>query len=148
MTRGVTDSTVLFGFYNRAQSMHSNPSQKDGVPESVLGIHLEGPSREGFLFYPVSRMKGGGTHAAGYDGWPYILPDGKPHDWSMDYNPDGAEGKGQLTVTFDGKTKTFDLEASDKKSGTTFDRFGIVTSWIDGNSVDAFWDDLTYTVSQ
>jgi hypothetical protein len=29
-----------------------------------------------------------------------------------------------------------------------FDRFGIVTSWIDGNSVDAYWDDITYTVAQ
>ena len=29
-----------------------------------------------------------------------------------------------------------------------FDRFGIVTSWIDGNSQDVYWDDLSYTLRQ
>jgi hypothetical protein len=51
-------------------------------------------------------------------------------------------------VTFDGKSDTFDLEEGDKTRGTKFDRFGIVTSWIDGNSVNAYWDDITYTVAQ
>ena len=148
MTRGVTDSTVLFGFYNQAESMRSNKSQDQGVPETVMGIHLEGPSAEGFLFYPVYRPKGEDARVSAYREYPHILPDGKPHDWSLEYNPDGAEGKGQITVTFDGESKTFDLQEGDKKRGIKFDRFGIVTSWIDGNSVDAYWDDLTYTVSQ
>jgi hypothetical protein len=48
MTRGVSDSTTLFGFYHSQDSMRKNESQKNGVPESVLGIHVEGPSSEGF----------------------------------------------------------------------------------------------------
>ena len=148
MTRGVTDSTVLFGFYNQAQSMRSNPSQDQGVPESVLGIHLEGPSAEGFLFYPVYRLKGTDARVSAYREFPHIHPDGKSHDWSLEYDPAGADGKGQITVTFYGTSKTFDLHEGDKSRGATFDRFGIVTSWIDGNSVDAYWDDITYTVAQ
>jgi hypothetical protein len=148
LRRGVTDSTALFGFYNQAQSMKKTDSQKDGVPESVLGVHVEGPSSEGFKFYPAYRTKGGGSRLPETRKFSYIRPDGKSHDWTLDYNPAGADGRGQITVTFDGESNTFDLEEGDKARGTQFDRFGIVTSWIDGNSVDVYWDDITYAVAQ
>ncbi len=148
MTRGVTDSTTLFGFYNAADSMKKTDSQSNGVPESVLGVHLEGPSSEGFLFYPVYHAKGAGNALPPTREFSFIYPDRKSRDWSMKYDPDGAGGNGQITVTFDGTTKTFDLKPGDKSRGTTFDRFGIVTSWIDGNSQDVYWDDVTYTAGQ
>ena len=146
--RGVSDSTTLFGFYNSNESMRSNESQSNGLPESVVGIHIEGPSSEGFLFYPVLRTNGGGSQFGSPREFPSILPNGKSHEWSMDYNPDGADGKGRITVTLDGRSNAFDLNAGDKERGTTFDRFGIVTSWIDGNSQDVYWDDVSYTVGQ
>ncbi|MSR58613.1 MAG: hypothetical protein EXS05_13330 [Planctomycetaceae bacterium] len=148
MRRGVSDSTTLFGFYNSNESMQPNASQSDGLPESVVGIHIEGPSSEGFLFYPVLRTKGGGGRFGTPREFPSIWPDGKSHDWSMDYDPEGAEGKGRITLTLDGRSNTFDFNAGDKQRGTTFDRFGIVTSWIDGNSQDVYWDDVSYTVGQ
>lgn len=40
------------------------------------------------------------------------------------------------------------LRDGDKSRGATFDRFGIVTSWIDGNSQNVYVDGITYTVSQ
>ncbi len=148
MKRGVSDSTTLFGFYNSVESMRQNESQSDGLPESVVGIHIEGPSSEGFRFYPVLRVKGGGSKFGHVRESPPIYPDGTSHDWSMEYNPDGADGKGKIIVTLDEKSTAFDLEAGDKARGTTFDRFGIVASWIDGNSQDVYWDDLSYTVAQ
>ena len=148
MTRGVSDSTTLFGFYNSKDSMRQNNSQTDGVPESVVGIHIEGPSRVGFRLYPVLRLKGGGSTFGNYREFPSIYPDGKSRDWSMEYNPDGAGGNGQITLTLDGKSNTFELEAGAKAHRTTFDRFGIVTSWIDGNSQEVYWDDISYTVGQ
>ncbi len=148
MTRGVTDSTTLFGFYSSMDSMRSNESQKDGVPESVAGVHVEGPSSDGFLFYPVYRTKGGGTKCARARECPHIYPDGAAHHWSMEYDPAGAGGKGRITITLDGKPGAVDLEEGAKARGTQFDRFGIVTSWIDGNSQNVYWDDLTYTVAQ
>ena len=148
MTRGVSDSTTLFGFYHSQASMRRNESQSDGLPESVVGIHIEGPSREGFRFYPVLRMKGGTSRFGSVQQFPSIYPDGKSHDWNMEYNPEGADGKGRITVTLDGKSNTFDFEAGEKARGTTFDRFGIVTSWIDGNSQNVYWDDISYTVAQ
>jgi len=123
-------------------------SQDDGIPESCLGIHVEGPSSEGFCFYPVYRTKGRQGRASSAREFNHIYPDGKNHNWSFDYDPLGASGKGQITVVFDRNSHTFDLEEGDRSAGTTFDRFGIVTSWIDGNSQDVYWDDITYTVTQ
>lgn len=145
LRRGVSDSTTLFGFYNSKDSMRSNESQKDGLPESVVGIHIEGPSSEGFLFYPVLRPNGGDSRFGEYREFPSILPDGLSHDWSFEYDPAGAEGRGRITVSLDGKSHSFDLPPEDKARGTVFDRFGIVSSWIDGNSQDVFWDDVSYT---
>jgi hypothetical protein len=99
MRRGVSDSTTLFGFYNSEQSMRPNESQSDGLPESVLGIHIEGPSSEGFLFYPVLRTTGSGSQFGGPRGFPSIRPDGTSHDWNLEYDPDGAGGKGRIRVT-------------------------------------------------
>ncbi len=150
LTRGVTDSTVLFGFYNGRDSMRQNDSQSDGLPESVLGIHIEGPSRDGFRFYPVLRLNGESGKGARPSDFPFIRPDAKSHDWKLAFDPQAAKGKGRVTVTLDGTSNTFDLEPGLKaRSGaTTFDRFGIVTSWIDGNSQDVYWDDIAYTVRQ
>jgi hypothetical protein len=80
--------------------------------------------------------------------FPTILPDRQAHDWSLVYDPNGAGGNGQVVVTLDGKSKTFDFRPGDKTAGTTFDRFGIVTSWIDGNSQDVYFDDVTYAAAQ
>jgi hypothetical protein len=146
--RGVSDSTVLFGFYHSKDSMRPNDSQRDGVPESVLGIHIEGPSREGFRFYPVLRNRGGGSTLGTPREFPSILPDGQVHDWSLDYDPAAAAGKGRITVALDRHAHTFELGDGDNARGTTFDRFGIVTSWIDGNSQDVYWDDVSYTSGQ
>jgi hypothetical protein len=106
---------------------------------------VEGPSREGFLFYPAYRVGGDGQgYASGADR-PHILPDGKSHDWSLTYDPTAADGRGRAVVTLDGKAISLDLAAGDRKTGARFDRFGLVTTWIDGNAQRVYFDDLTYT---
>jgi hypothetical protein len=147
MKRGVSDSTTLFGFYHSQDSMRQNESQNHGLPESVLGIHVEGPSSEGFKFYPVLRTKSGDSNFANVREAPTIFPDGASHAWSLDYDPAAANGKGRIVVTLDGKPATLDLPEGTKTRGSKFDRFGIVTSWIDGNSQDVYWDDVTYTAA-
>jgi hypothetical protein len=68
--------------------------------------------------------------------------------WALDYDPAGAGGHGRITVTIDGRSIGMDLPEGDKAKGATFDRFGIVTPWIDGNGQVVFFDDVTYTVRQ
>jgi hypothetical protein len=142
--RAVSDSTASIGFYNSKFSMQSNPSQKEGIPADFLGINIEGPSSEGFFFYPVYRGHDQGGKALGHDGGksPRIYPDGKVHDWSMRYDPAGSDGHGEITVMLDRQSCTFPLAPGAQAS---FDRFGICTPWIDGNSVTVFFDDLVYT---
>jgi hypothetical protein len=39
------------------------------------------------------------------------------------------------------------LAPGHKDVGATFDRFGITTTWIDGNGQHIYLDDITYTAS-
>jgi hypothetical protein len=176
LRRGVSDSTTLLGFYHSADSLRVNPSQGSGwpdcqlsagmnrgqsggkkgqldcdqshsLPECFLGVAVEGPSREGFLFYPAYRGKGDAQGYASGPDLPHVLPDGKPHDWSLTYDPSAGDGRGRVVVTFDGKPVALDLGAG-HKAGARFDRFGLVTTWIDGNGQHVYFDDLTYTSGQ
>ena len=147
MVRGVSDSTASIGFYHATWSLRSNPSQDHSTPMDYLGINIEGPSPEGFFFYPVYRVHGETAGALGGRGGkaPRIYPDRKVHDWTLQYDPAGAGGRGQITVSLDGQPCTLDLEPGAKAVGAGFNRFGICTPWIDGNSVTVFFDDLKYT---
>jgi hypothetical protein len=145
LRRGVTDSTVLLGFYHSRDSMKVNPSQESGWPRSFLGVVVEGPSREGFFFYPAYRLRSGESGHADGPGRPHIYPDGKSHDWSLVYDPAGAGGRGRVAVTLDRKSVSLELRKGHRAGGTRFDRFGLVTTWIDGNGQRIYFDDLTYT---
>lgn len=149
MLRGVSDSTASIGFYHSVQSMRSNPSQRHATPMNFLGINIEGPSSEGFFFYPVYRTHGDAAKALGYDGGkaPRIHPDRRVHEWFLRYDPAGANGQGRITVGLDDQTCVLDLEPGHQEVGASFDRFGICTPWVDGNSVIVYFDDLTYTYS-
>lgn len=148
LRRGVTDSTVLFGFFHAKDSMTVNPSQNSGLPRDFLGITVEGPSREGFFVYPAYRLDGSGQGHAVDKKPPYIYPDGKAHSWVLEYSPTAAAGKGQITVSLDRQSVVLDLNEGDKKAGAHFNRFGIITTWVDGNGQHIYFDDLIYTCAQ
>ena len=146
LRRGVSDSTTLFGFFNVTAAMRSNPSQNQGLPEGVLGVNVEGPSSEGFCFYPVARLIGRDGAVSPDLRKLRILPDGKPHDWAFEYTP-AADGRGRVTVTLNGRSIHLDLDMG-AGAATRFDRFGLVTPWIDGNGQVVYFDDLTYSVGR
>jgi hypothetical protein len=144
MLRGISDATASIGFFNSVESMRTNPSQQFSVPLGFLGINIEGPSSEGFFFYPVRRVEQGNSVAPNnFREAPRIYPDGKSHAWSLRYDP---AKNGSVRVTLDEQTFTMELPAGSREM--TFDRFGICTPWIDGNSVTVFFDDLIYTAAQ
>lgn len=143
--RGVTDSTTLFGFFHHEHSVFVHDSQKTGTPRDVLGFHIEGPSRIGFNVYPVYRTDGEFQGVAQGEDLPIIMPDGTSHDWTLDYDPQAADGNGEIVLTFDGKEARLALQPGAKEDGATFSRFGFVTPWIDGNGQRVYLDDLEYT---
>jgi hypothetical protein len=144
----VTDSTVLIGFYHAEESLRSNPSQASGWPRSFLGAAVEGPSREGFFLYPAYRTIEDAEGSGSGSNRPRIYPDGKSHTWSLDYDPAGAGGNGRITVRLDAQTFTHDLAPGHRQGRTRLNRFGFVTTWIDGNGEEIFLDDLEYTAAQ
>lgn len=148
LRRGVSDSTTLIGFYHSKQSLEVNPSQQFSPPKCFLGAAIEGPSGEGFYLYPVYRNQNSGVSSGMGTRPPRIYPDGTSHDWTLEYNPAGAEGRGRITVSLDGKPVSLDLAPGDKAAGAQFDRFGLVTPWIDGNGQHVYFDDLNYTCRQ
>jgi hypothetical protein len=148
LRRGVSDSTTLIGFYHSTHSLEVNPSQQHSPPKDFLGAAIEGPSSEGFYFYPVYRNHGDGKSSGMGANPPRIYPDGKAHDWTLDYDPAGGGGKGRITVTLDGQAVSIDLAPGDKAAGAQFNRFGLVTPWIDGNGQHVYFDDLSCTWRQ
>ncbi len=143
MTRGVTDSTACFGFYNSTESMKSNPSQNQGIARNFIGISIEGPSSEGFHFYPVCRPRTSDARIPKMQDCPRIYPDSKTHTWSLKYEPPTA-----MTITLDDHRCKLNVQMDAGELATSFDRFGICTTWIDGNAVTMYLDDIEYTCSQ
>jgi hypothetical protein len=108
-------------------------------------LAIEGPSGEGFYIYPVYRNHGGGVSKGMGRNPPRIYPDGAAHDWTLDYEPGKARAAGRITVSLDGHAVSIDLAPADQAAGAEFNRFGLVTPWVDGNSQLVFFDDLSYT---
>ena len=147
--RGVSDSTTLIGFFHSADSMRSSDSQNSATPENFVGAAIEGPSSEGFYFYPTYGVDQEGVRASDGRGTPtppYIYPDGESRHWTLDYHPDGNGGTGSITLTLDGQAVTLNLDAGHKEIGAHFNRFGIITTHIDGSGQTVYFDDLTYTI--
>jgi hypothetical protein len=114
-----------------------------------VGAAIEGPSSEGFYFYPTYGVDQEGVRASGNRGTPtppFIYPNGESRHWTLDYNPDGNGGTGNIMVTLDGHAVTLNLDPGHKQIGATFNRFGIITTHIDGSGQTVYFDDLTYTV--
>ena len=144
LRRGVSDSTTLLGFFDSKKSLKVSTSQRSGIPDSFLGLAIEGPSREGFFMYPVYRFDGQGGGASGPQR-PRLVPDGRSHLWSLNYVPPQRGRGGQIRVTLAGRAVELPLQFEHRSSTTRFDRFGLLTTWIDGNGQVVYFDDLSYT---
>lgn len=146
--RGVSDSTTLFGFFHAEHSVKVNDSQKYALPSDFIGFAIEGPSAQGFYAYPNYRVHGDGFNSGYPENMPRIYPDGKPHEWKLAYEPD-ANGGGTVSFTLDTSVPSvLAIPAEHFAMGATFNRFGFVSPWIDGNGQVVYLDDLTFTVKQ
>jgi len=147
--RGVSDSTTLTGFFHSTGSMRSNNSQESATPENFVGAAIEGPSSEGFYFYPTYGVDQESVRASGGRGTPTppsIYPDGQSRRWTLDYNPEGNGGTGSIIITLGGQAVTLNFDPGHQQIGAQFNRFGIITTHIDGSGQTVYFDDLTYTL--
>lgn len=142
-TRQGSDSGAWLGWFNGAEKSKRNAPESKMPANSFLAISIAGPSRVGHYFVPGYRdEKGEGVIA---ESGPLIRPDGKPHRWTLHYDPNAAGGKGRIDMTFDDQKLAVELRPEDRKRGATFDHFGLFNPQEGGHYVELFVDDLEYT---
>jgi hypothetical protein len=139
-----SDSGVYLGWFD-SELKRTQKTEKKGMPKprGLLGVHVEGPSREGYYFAPEYRTADGrGACAAS---GPHLVPTAKRSQFTIHYDPNGAGGNGRIKVTLDREEVTLDLAPGDRKAGATFDRFGLFDVQTGGHYVELYLDDLKYT---
>ncbi|GIW95551.1 MAG: hypothetical protein KatS3mg110_3592 [Pirellulaceae bacterium] len=171
LVRTASSSGVFFGFF-RAQQPGAG-----GRPVSSIGLHFDCEPAGARL---AVRLITGQNQSCGTFITPYVpgqfrpapLRVNTPYTWSLDYDPDAADGRGRITFTLRGETpepgtyldeelpetyrqearqrfpnKThFTVELPDgfKQQPTTFDHFGLMNMMKPGNAVIIYFDDLAY----
>jgi hypothetical protein len=135
---GSPDSGIYLGWFNS-----KTVDQKDGLQDFV-GVRIEGPTRVGHYFAPIVATDQGVLAKAAAA--PVLVPDKRPRDWSIQYDPKANGGNGAIVVHLDNESATLDLKPRDHH-GAHLDRFGVFTPRVGGSQVKIFFDDLTYTAT-
>ena len=110
---------------------------------NFLGLLIEGPSAVGHYVRPLFRSSD--EKMVGLDEGPIIRPDGRTHEWTLVYDPEAAEGGGQVSMMLDAQRLTMELTAASRKGNAAFDRFGFLSYQRGGHFVEIYFDDLVYT---
>lgn len=130
------DSAIFVGWFN-------SHTYIGAPPNNFLGILIEGPSRIGHYVRPV-RGSSDDVKQVMSQG-PVIFPDGNPHTWTFRYQPEAGDGRGRITVAFDGESVSMDVSEAARKGNAAFDRFGFLSWNRGGHFVEIYFDDLVWT---
>lgn len=171
-TKTSGSSGIFFGFF-RAQQPGSG-----GRPVSSLGLDFDGEPTGARL---AVRLITGKNQSCGTFITPFIpgkfrptpiRHDGTRYHWKLDYDPNGANGRGRMTFSISSDAhKPGELEKPDlpekfkeearkrfpsttefsvdlpegfKKQNTTFDHFGVMNAMKPGGTMAVYFDDLEY----
>ena len=138
LTGADPDSDVCMGWFH---SGAQNGEKKS--PRDFIGVAIGGPTRVGHYFRPMV-TKGDDERALPKTG-PVLHPDGKPHTWSVAYDPAANSGHGAMTVKLDDETATLEVPENLRSGEMQLDRFGLFSPGIGGAKVKIYFDDLEYT---
>jgi hypothetical protein len=140
VTRAEGGSGVLIGWFN-------STSRGWRTPNSLV-FRIDGEAGKFRVFFEYGTQTwhtgGGQTFEGPYQTTrtPLLPADGAPHAWSLDYDPSGAGGRGEITFKLDGQTYKAALEPGHKAEGAVFDRFGIMNVQISGDCLAVWLGDL------
>jgi hypothetical protein len=172
ITKTTPGGGVFFGFFRSEQPGGG------GRPTGSLGMNLDSEHSGGRL---AVRLITGNNQSCGTFVTPFIpgkfrptpiRNDGTRYQWTLDYDPQGAGGRGRFTFTFrsdahkpgqfsatdipeahkeearrrfpDVTTFAVDLPEGYRQQGTTFDHFGLMNMTKPGGSMSIYFDDLRY----
>ncbi|MBI3875017.1 MAG: hypothetical protein HY300_03450 [Verrucomicrobia bacterium] len=133
---GAPDSGACLGWFG-AKDGDAPADSRDFV-----GITIGGPTRVGHYFLPICVTKEGNRVALKQG--PVLVP-GKPHLWTLLYDPAANNGLCAMRVTLDEESITINLKPGQKKEGARLDRFGLCSHKPGGGIVKIYFDDLKYT---
>ncbi len=172
ITKTTGGGGLFFGFFKGDQPGAS------GRAISSLGMDLDGenPGARLAIRLITAKNQSCGTFVTSYLPGKYrptpLRNDGTRYTWKLDYDPAGANGRGQFTFTIHGDapkpeefekanlpenfmaearkrfpittTFTVDLPEGFKQQGTTFDHFGLLNGMKPGGHITIHFDDLQY----
>jgi hypothetical protein len=72
-----------------------------------------------------------------------VAPDGAKHTWEIKYDPDDADGSGQITFVFDGTPTTLNISPDHREQNAVFDHCGIFAAQLPGRDMTVYFDDMT-----
>ncbi len=141
VTQDSGSSGTLIGWFNQNSRGWRTPNS--------LGFRIDGNGGKYWVFfeYGTQHWLTGGMGC--FEGEQYqktktkpFPADGSVHTWSLEYDPVGANGNGQITYILDGNTYTLALAPGHKLDGATFNRFGIWNAQTTGSGLEVYLDDL------
>ncbi len=147
------DAGELFGWYHSSTACDQVTGGKGhGLPDKFLGVTIAAGSN-GYGMLPCYRspLKPEEQTLKTWTPATRVYEDGEWREFYMEYDPDGAGGRGQLKIQVDKDSApvVYDLEEGAKGSDFAFDRVGLLTDRKGGGKPHAiYFDKLTYTVSQ
>ncbi len=142
-TEGMTDAAAYFGYFNRDNQIAAFDPANPGAfspTANTMGVGIADSSAVGYYFRPQvsSRRQEVARSSLGV-----FVPDRRRRRFSFEYDP--TAGNGRVVVTLDDRREVFDLTPEQRRSGATFNRFGLANVRAGGHSVEFYLDDLTYT---
>jgi hypothetical protein len=146
------DAGELFGWYHSATACDDHTGGKGhGLPNKFLGVTISAGSN-GYGMIPSYRspLKPEEQSLKAWNPATRVYEDGEWREFYMEYDPEGAGGRGQLKLQLDqdGTPVIYDLEEGAKGASFAFDRFGLLTHRKGGGKPHAiYFDKLTYTVA-
>jgi len=142
-TEGMTDAAAYFGYFNRDNQIEAfdpaNP-RAFSAGANMMGVAIADSSAVGYYFQPLASSRD--REVARKSGEVFV-PDRSRRRFSFDYDP--TAGDGRVVVTLDDHREVLELTPEQRKSGATFNRFGLANIRAGGHSVEFYLDDLTYT---
>ncbi len=146
------DAGELIGWYDSATACDQTTGGKGrSLPNRFLGVTVAAGSN-GYGMLPSYRSPLLSEEATlkVFNPATRVFEDGEWREFYMEYDPDGAGGRGQLKLQIgrDGTLVLYDLAQGAKGADFAFDRFGLLTHRKGGGKPHAiYFDKLTYTVA-
>lgn len=142
LQRANSDSASLLGWF-RAKP-RSDGRREEGASD-FLGVAITGPSRVGQYFDVLLVDRRGETAPAKGTGLVFN-PGPRTLRWSLDYAP-GPQRGGILTVRLGDRRVVREVPRGARRTGATFNRFGLRNLQRGGSFQVVYFDDLRYTVA-